>query len=409
MAKSIKNPFSEFNKRLDKLADESKMEVELKGFSDISEYIDTGNFMLNAALTGSIFGGYPNARSVCIAGEPSTGKTFLCLNAAREAQKMGYYIMYVDTEGAIDQKDFVSFGVDLSKLRYIRLGTVSDVKFAVASAIKVIKDMKAEDPELKFMLFVDSIGQLETGKERNDAVEGKDTSDMGLRAKQLRAAFRNFTLDLSNLKVPMIFTNHLGDDPANMYAGKKTGGGKGPEYAASTIIYLGKGTLKDGEVKTGIIVKIMIKKNRLAKPIEGIEIHISHLKGMNRYVGLQQFMSWEGCGIARGKKLNEKEFSKLSDADKAKAKPFKVGEEQFYLIESNQAKNYIIKWTGDAVPVKYLFTSQVFTKKVLEELDENVIKPTFKYATMSEILADEERDLDLSGDLDEEELTENEE
>jgi len=409
MAKQAKDVFSEFNKQLDKLAESSKMEVELKGFSDISEYIDTGNYILNAALTGSILGGYPNARSVCIAGEPSTGKTFLCLNAAREAQKMGYYIMYIDTEGAIDQKDFSNFGVDLTKLRYIRLGTVSDVKFAVASAIKVIKDIINDNPTAKFMLFVDSIGQLETGKERNDAVQGKDTSDMGLRAKQLRAAFRNFTLDLSNLKVPMIFTNHLGDDPANIYAGKKTGGGKGPEYAASTIIYLGKGTLKDGETKTGIIVKIMIKKNRLAKPIEGIEIHISHLKGMNRYVGLQQFMSWEGCGVARGKKLTEKEYSKLSDADKAKAKPFKVGEEQLYLIESNQAKNYIIKWTGEAVPVKYLFTSQVFTEKVLKELDETVIKPMFKYATMSEILADEVNDLDISGDTDDDDLTETEE
>lgn len=392
-----KSNFAKFGDKLETLA-EKGLETTLKGFSDISEYINTGNLMLNAALTGSLFGGYPNARSICLAGEPSTGKTFLCLNAAREAQSVGYCVFYIDTEGALDKSDFVNFGVDISpdKFRYYRMGTVREVKTFVANIVKLAK----ENPDLKLLIFIDSIGMLETEKERINAAEGSDAQDMGSKAKQLRSAFRNFTLDLSNLHIPLIFTNHLGDDPGNPKSGKKAGGGKGPEYAASIIIYLGKGQLKDGETRTGIIVKVRVQKNRLAKPVEGVEIHISHLKGMNRYVGCQTFMSWEGCGVARAKKLTQKEFLKLKEDEKKEAKPFQVGEETFYIIESTHAKNYIIKWTGEAVPVKYLFTNQVFTDRVLKELDDNIIRPMFKYSTMAEVIAAEEQDLALDEEVD---------
>jgi len=91
--------FEKFTNLLEKSA---KSHVKLKGFSDIDEFIPTGNYMLNALMSGSIFGGYPNTRSVGIAGDSGTGKTFLCMNAVREAQKKGYVVFYIDTEGALD-------------------------------------------------------------------------------------------------------------------------------------------------------------------------------------------------------------------------------------------------------------------------------------------------------------------
>jgi GTPase SAR1 family protein len=155
-------------------------------------------------MSGSLFGGYPNTRSIGIAGDSGSGKTFLCLNAVRELQKKDYMVIYIDTEGAIDSGDYVKFGVDLTKLKYLRMGLISEVKFYVHDLIETLK----ENPGLKLALFVDSVGMLDTDKSQRDMEAGKNAADMGLRAKEMRSLFKSLTLDLSNYKVPFIFTNH---------------------------------------------------------------------------------------------------------------------------------------------------------------------------------------------------------
>ena len=156
-------------------------------------------------------------------------------------------------------------------------------------------------------------------------------------------------------------------------------GGGGPEFSASIILMLSKGTLRDeAKTTTGIIVRSKTRKNRLAKPID-IEFHISFHKGMNPYVGLEQFVCWEDCGVVRASKLTEKEFSKLKPEDQAKCHSFELNGEKWYAKPSIQAKNYIVRHNGDEVPVKEFFSPRLFTDTVLKELDEKVIKPTFKF------------------------------
>jgi recombination protein RecA len=382
MAKSPLEAFAKFNDLLEKRV---KATVELKGFADISEYISTGNYLLNAQLSGSLFGGFPNTRSIGIAGDPGSGKTFLCMNAVRELQNMGYFVFYIDTEGAIDSIDFPKFGANLDQLKYYRMKLITDVKFFVDGLVK----QKKESSELKIALFVDSIGLLNSDKEVGDFEKGKSVSDMGLKAKDLRAMFRSFTLDLSNERIPFIFTNHTYSG-TDVYSGKTPGGGGGPEFAASIILMLSKGTLKDeNKTATGIIVRSRTRKNRLARPIE-IEFHISHQKGMNPYVGLQDYISWEACGVGRGKKLTEKEFSKLKPDDQSDCVQFEVGGGTFYFKPGKLAQNYILRHNGDEVPVKQFFTSRLFTDTVLHELDKRVIKPTFKYPETIDALMEEE-------------------
>ena len=84
------------------------------------------------------------------------------------------------------------------------MGLISDVKFFINDFIDTMK----ENPGLKAAIFVDSVGMLDTDKSKRDMDAGKNAADMGLRSKELRALFKSFTLDLSNLKVPFIFTNH---------------------------------------------------------------------------------------------------------------------------------------------------------------------------------------------------------
>ena len=114
------------------------------------------------------------------------------------------------------------------------------------------------------------------------------------------------------------------------------------------------------------------------KPIE-IEFHISFHKGMNPYVGLENYVSWENCGVGRGTKLTEKEYLKLKDDEKAACSKFTVNGEDFYFKPGKLARNFINRHNGDVIPVSLFFTSRLFTNEVLVELDETVIKPLFKY------------------------------
>ena len=77
--------------------------MEMSDFSEITEYIDTGNYHLNACVTGSLFKGWPNNRACSVAGPSGTGKTFLMLNTVREAIARGYSVIYYDSEAAIDK------------------------------------------------------------------------------------------------------------------------------------------------------------------------------------------------------------------------------------------------------------------------------------------------------------------
>jgi RecA/RadA recombinase len=397
MAKSTNDAINAFNKFNDILEKKVKSKITLMGFSDIDDYIPTGNYLLNAQISGSVFGGYPNTRSIGIAGDSGAGKTFLCLNAVRELQKKDYFVFYIDTEGAIDRSDYTKFGVDLEKLKYLRMGLISDVKFFVNDFIETMRD----NPGLKAAIFVDSVGMLDTDKSKRDMDAGKNASDMGLRSKEMRSLFKSFTLELSNLKVPFIFTNHTYAS-MDQYTPKGMSGGGGPEFSASIILMLSKGTLRDeAKTTTGIIVRSKTRKNRLARPID-IEFHISFHKGMNQYVGLEQFVSWENCGVGRGNKLTEKEFSKLKTDEQSICSEFKVGDETFYYLPKKLGKSYVIRHSGDLVPVKEFFTSKLFTHEVLLELDEKVIKPTFKFPeTQDEIdLLETEELIDFSDDDD---------
>ena len=109
---------NDLNKVLSKNSKFGALLSEGGGTSQISEYIHTGNYILNACMSGSLLKGIPNNRSICLSGESGVGKTYLLLNICREAQKMGYFIIYYDSENAVDAQLCTTFGIDLSLFRY---------------------------------------------------------------------------------------------------------------------------------------------------------------------------------------------------------------------------------------------------------------------------------------------------
>lgn len=374
--------FSDFDKQLSKIPGfELGSILEDNTFSEVDEWIPTGNYLFSAQLSGSLFGGIPNNRSVMIAGDPGAGKSFVCLNIAREAQKMGYNVIYCDTEGAIDKEGAIKFGIDPKRLRYQPIQTVSEFKHFVLTVIDMM-----EGTDAKTMIVVDSLGMLGTDKEMKDAREGHNAGDMGLKAKELRSLFRSITFALTKAKIPLLCTNHV-------YTGggyiptKEASGGLGAVFSTSIIPFLSKAQLKEGDSKTGIIVTSKLKKNRFTVPFD-IKFHISFTAGMNKFVGLEDFVSWDACGIQRGKIETAKDFAKMSKPAEFHEFDFnneevdtKTGEitskiEKLVFIPTDSGR-WCVKHLGKSIVANQFFTDVVFTKEVLTSLDEKVIKPTF--------------------------------
>jgi len=155
----------------------------------------------------------------------------------------------------------------------------------------------------------------------------------------------------------------------------------GPEYAASIILFLGKAKLKDGTVQTGIIVSAKPNKNRFAVPTP-IKFHISFNKGMNPYIGLEEYISWDNCGVQRGKLLSEREFQKLKEADQLECRKHSFTENEkdvtMYFQPSDTARKIVVKHLNDTVDLNQLFTPVVFTNDVLKQL-EPIVSKKFSY------------------------------
>jgi RecA/RadA recombinase len=333
-------------------------------FSDVTEWIDTGNYHLNACISGSLFGGWPNNRSCSVAGPSGTGKSFLILNSVRQAISMGYYVIFYDSEAAIDKDLMKKFGIDVTKVNYQPINTVQDFRQSVTTITKRMQEAKKAGAEIpKIMIVLDSAGNLATQKEIDDAMSGSDKADM-TRSKVLKSIFRIIMTPMADLKIPFLFTNHS-YQTQDFISRQVAGGGTGPEYAASIILFLNKAQLKDstGE-KAGIVVTAKPNKNRFAKP-QTVKFHLHFTEGMNRYVGLEEYINWEDIGITRGS--------------------IEKGEK----VPKSTARGWICKHLDEVVPNHEFFTEKVFTKEVLEKIQEKYIKDKFNYSTELEINYDE--------------------
>lgn len=331
-------------------------------FSEVDEWIPTGNYLFNAQISGSLFGGIPNTRSFGLMGDPGTGKSFVCLNVVREAQKKGYDVVYCDTEGAIDKTGALKFGIDANRLRYQPIKTVSQFQTFVANLVDMVNKARAKGESPKILLILDSLGMLSTDKELADAMKGHNAADMGAKAKELRKLFRVITLDLTAAKIPLICTNHVYTGGGFMPT-KESSGGDGPIFAMSVISFLSKAQLKEGSstTKTGIVVTSNLKKSRFTVP-EQVKFHISFANGMNPYVGLQDYVSWDACGVERGK------LEEVKGSD---------GKKELKFTSNASSTRWAVRHLGKTVTTSELFTAKVFTPEVLEELNDKVIKNKF--------------------------------
>ena len=258
--------------------------------SDIDEtetYVDTGSYIFNALVSGSIFGGVSGNKITAIAGETSTGKTFFSLAVVKnflDNNPTGY-CLYFDTESAITKALLENRNIDTTRLVVVNVVTVEEFRTKALKAVDIY--LKKKEEERNPCIFVlDSLGMLSTNKEINDALAEKDTRDM-TKAQLIKGAFRMLTLKLGQAKIPMLVTNHIHDVIGAYVPTKEMGGGSGLKYAASTIIHLSKKKEKDGTEVIGNIIKCKTAKSRLSKENQDVEVRLFYdERGLDKYYGL---------------------------------------------------------------------------------------------------------------------------
>ena len=271
---------------------------------DTTAFVDTGSYIFNGLVSGSIYGGIPSNKITAIAGESSTGKTFFCLSIVKNYLEMDpdAGVIYFESESAISRDMIESRNIDSKRMVLVPVTTVQEFRH---QAIKILDKYLAQpEEERKPMMFVlDSLGMLSTTKEVEDTEAGKDTRDM-TRAQVVKSIFRVLTLKLGKANVPMLVTNHTYDVVGAYIPTKEMGGGSGLKYASSTIIYLSKKKEKDGKEVVGNIIKAKTAKSRLTKENADAEIRLYYdERGLDKYYGLLELGEKHGVFTRKGNRV----------------------------------------------------------------------------------------------------------
>ena len=322
---------------------------------DVDSFIDSGSYIFNALLSGSLYGGLPKNKITAIAGESATGKTFFALGMVKQflSDHPDAAVIYFESESAITKEMIEDRGIDSKRIVIVPVVTVQEFRNQSLNILdKYLETDESKRPPMMFCL--DSLGMLSTTKEIEDTAEGKETKDM-TRAQITKGAFRVLTLKLGRAGVPMIVTNHTYDVIGSMFPQKEMGGGSGLKYAASSIIYLSKRKEKEGTEIIGNIIHCKNAKSRLTVENRVVDVRLSYDSGLDRYYGLLDLALAHGV------------FEKSSTRVK-----LPNGKTEFGKTINNNPEKY-------------------FTPDVMEKLEE-VVKGHFKYGSKNRTDDSEESD-----------------
>lgn len=297
MTKIDKETLKVFDK-LEKLNPEAKFLSE-SALSTVNDWVDTGCMVLNSIISGSLYGGVPVGRITGFAGPSAAGKTYIINKILANGQKKGMIPVIFDTEAAIDASSTTGVGLNPDSVKYVPVQTVEECRNQISAFLDSVIEAKMQG---KFIMSIDSLGNLASQKELEDAEKGKTAMDMGTRAKGLKSMMRLLTFKAAQAGVTILFSNHTYDDPAAMFPTlvKNQSGGKGPVYLASVLVQLAKRDEKhdknndDDEILpeankvSGTTLRALTTKNRFVPPFLEGEIYLNLKKGLDKYSGLKE-------------------------------------------------------------------------------------------------------------------------
>ena len=249
-----------------------------KFFTD-KDVVPTSVPMINVAFSGDLNGGFTPGLTMW-AGPSKHFKTAFSLLMAKAY--MDKYkdaiLLFYDSEFGTPVKYFETFGIDMERVLHTPITDVEQLKHDIMQQLQEI----ARGDHL--IIVLDSIGNLASKKEVEDAIEGKSVADMS-RAKQIKSLFRMVTPHLTIKDIPMVVVNHTYKE-IGMFPKDIVGGGTGSYYSADNIYILGRQQEKDGTEITGYNFIINVEKSRYVREKSKIPINVSFEGGINKYSGI---------------------------------------------------------------------------------------------------------------------------
>jgi len=278
--------------------------------SNVEEYIDTGSMVLNGIVSGSLFGGIPRNRMTLFAGPSMTGKSFIIQKILANAQKEGLIPVIFDSENAIDKDGAENLGLDTSKVKYVPTFSIEECRNTIYDFLTKVKEKGQEG---KFIIAIDSLGNMESQLQINRQEKGNVSADMGSRAKAMKSLLRTCTQLSGITKTTILATNHIFEDPSALFPSlvKDMPGGKATVYLPSVTVQLARKPVKedkntDGKLAvgqknySGVILRALTVKNRFVKQYLQGEMYLSFDKGLNKYYGLLDLAVGLGAVIQTG-------------------------------------------------------------------------------------------------------------
>ena len=243
------------------------------------DMIPTAIPAINVALSGRLDGGLTPGLTMW-AGPSKHFKTAFSLLMARSYldKYPDAVMLFYDSEFGTPQSYFDSFGIDLGRVVHTPITDVEQLKFDIMAQLQGIE--RGE----RVIIVIDSIGNLASKKEVEDAMEGKSVADMS-RAKQIKSLFRMVTPHLTIKDIPMVVVNHTYKE-IGLYPKDIVGGGTGSYYSADNIFILGRQQEKEGTEVVGYNFIINVEKSRYVREKSKIPITVMHDGGISKWSGL---------------------------------------------------------------------------------------------------------------------------
>ncbi len=267
--------------------------------STVDKWYDTGSYVLNAIISGKIKdGGIPNGRLTMLYSESMCGKSLFVQKILANAQKQGVTPVIFDTENAIDPDGAARLGLDISKVKYVPVFSVEQCRNDLFKFLTAVNEKQLYG---KFIVAIDSLGNLQSQMEMSRLEKDSHSMDMGTRARAIRTLLLNAVQLGALTKTAIIATNHLYDNPGELHPTliKNMPGGKSCVYLPSVGIQLSRKPVKDDALKgetgklaalqrnyVGLILRALTAKNRFIKQYLEGEVYVSFDTGVNKYYGL---------------------------------------------------------------------------------------------------------------------------
>jgi RecA/RadA recombinase len=254
------------------------------------DMITTSVPALNVALSGELAGGFtPGLTLFCGPSKHFKSLFSLLLAKAYMDKYKDAVLIFYDCEFGTPESYFDSLEMDKSRILHIPIMNMEEFKFDV---MKQLEDLKRGD---RVVFVVDSLGNMSSKKEMEDAIAEKSVADMS-RAKQMKSIFRMITPYLNRLDIPMIAVNHIYMEQG-LYPKAIVSGGTGIYLSSDTIFIIGRQQEKDGTEVVGYNFVINVEKSRYTREKSKILINVTHERGINRYSGLLEMAMEAGAVI----------------------------------------------------------------------------------------------------------------